>query len=104
MFVGSEGAGKTTFCSMLSGNLRPSSGKIKIFGQEMNSSTVAECQKKILFCSQFCPYFRSMTVQEQIRFFLRLERTNGSMVDSVLSKLGLSGVVLKAMFEKNFQS
>jgi len=69
--LGPNGAGKTTIIHMLLGLTTPSSGKIKIFGLELEKN-----RKKIIqdvnFSSSYVSMPHSLTVKESLRVFARL--------------------------------
>jgi ABC-2 type transport system ATP-binding protein len=69
--LGPNGAGKTTIIHMLLGLTTPSSGKIKIFGLELEKN-----RKKIIqdvnFSSSYVSMPLSLTVRESLRVFARL--------------------------------
>lgn len=72
-FLGPNGAGKTTTIMMLLGLLRPTSGKVKLFGQDLDADYF-EIKRRIGVVSEFQYYYEEMTANEYLRFFCELYR------------------------------
>jgi ABC-2 type transport system ATP-binding protein len=69
--LGGNGAGKTTTLSMLLGLLEPTSGSIRLFGQNFvrNRHSVLH---RMNFCSPYVDLPQRLTVRENLRVFARL--------------------------------
>jgi len=65
--LGSNGSGKTTTFNMLSGLLRPSSGRVKILGKNIKESK--EFRTDIGFVTQQDSFYETLTVKENLEFF-----------------------------------
>jgi len=50
--VGQNGSGKTTLVKHFNGLLKPTSGKVIVFGRDTKKATVAELSKKVGYCFQ----------------------------------------------------
>jgi ABC-2 type transport system ATP-binding protein len=89
--LGPNGAGKTTMISMLAGLSRPSSGRVKVLGSDVQTD-FAQARRKLGVVPQelvFDPFFN-------VREALRIQsgyfgvKNNDAWVDELLESLGLS--------------
>ncbi len=67
--LGASGAGKTTVLNLLSGSLRPSSGRILLDGSDV--SNLPSAQRNVTQVFQFPVLYPAMTVRENLQFPLR---------------------------------
>uniref|UniRef100_A0A8C0WAD8 ABC transporter domain-containing protein n=1 Tax=Castor canadensis TaxID=51338 RepID=A0A8C0WAD8_CASCN len=72
VFLGHNGAGKTTICSMLTGLIVPSSGKALISGYEISKDMV-QIRKSMGWCPQHDILFDNFTVAEHLFFYAQLK-------------------------------
>jgi ABC-type multidrug transport system ATPase subunit len=70
-FLGPNGAGKTTTIMMLLGLEKPTAGKIRLFGQELNSDPLT-IKRKIGVVLEHQYLYEEMTAMEYLRFFAKL--------------------------------
>ncbi|HOK09527.1 MAG TPA: ABC transporter ATP-binding protein [Candidatus Hydrogenedens sp.] len=97
VILGGSGCGKSTLLRTLVGLLRPSFGKIYMFGKDvtaLNTQQQIELRKRIGMCFQNSALFNSMTVGENVALPLK-EHTN--LADSTIEimtqiKLDLVGL------------
>ncbi|KAL2633831.1 hypothetical protein R1flu_005310 [Riccia fluitans] len=91
-FLGVNGAGKTTTLSILSGDIKPTSGDAMIKGHSVVKDLPA-VQKYIGYCPQFDPLLDLMTGREHLVMYARLkgvpEREVKSTVNEILEAAGL---------------
>ncbi len=91
--LGANGAGKTTLIKMLTGLIKPSSGRAVVNGLDVNTQSEA-IKKQIGYMSQKFSLYEDLTVRENIELFggiYRLGRTQiRQRTDTILSKLALT--------------
>ncbi|MDR2105284.1 MAG: ABC transporter ATP-binding protein [Deferribacteraceae bacterium] len=64
--MGASGAGKTTLLRLIDGLIKPSRGKISIFGRALESYKKRELAKIISYVPQFAPFEVRLTVEEYL--------------------------------------
>jgi ABC-2 type transport system ATP-binding protein len=88
--IGPNGAGKTTTIRMIVNITVPDSGRIELFGQQMNTAL----QDRIGYLPEERGLYKRMKVGEQLRFFAELKDLRGKeaeeRIDSWLEKLQLT--------------
>jgi ABC-type multidrug transport system ATPase subunit len=84
--LGPNGAGKTTFINLILGNLKPTSGEIRIDGKDFNEN-MQELRKKIGYCAQETILFDELTVMQHIKLFEGIKEVKSSKADEILDKL-----------------
>ena len=88
--IGPNGAGKTTTIRMIVNITAPDSGRIELFGQQMNTAL----QDRIGYLPEERGLYKKMRVGERLRFFAELKDLRGAeadeRIDAWLKKLELS--------------
>jgi ABC-2 type transport system ATP-binding protein len=88
--IGPNGAGKTTTIRMIVNITVPDSGRIELFGKQMNTAM----QDRIGYLPEERGLYKRMKVGEQLRFFAELKGLRGqeaeARIDSWLGKLQLT--------------
>jgi ABC-2 type transport system ATP-binding protein len=91
--LGPNGAGKTTIMRMLTDNLAPSAGVIKICGIDLLDRP-REAKTRIGYLPETPPLYRELTVSEYLRLAARLHRVKkqkiNAALDEVMQRCGLS--------------
>ena len=75
-FLGPNGAGKSTTISMAATQLRPTSGIIKLFGNDISIYTKL-ARKRIGICPQELVFYENLTVMENLIFFGKMHNRLG---------------------------
>jgi Cu-processing system ATP-binding protein len=84
--VGRNGAGKTSLIKMLLGLSRPTSGVVKVFGQDPSR---ARMQGRIGFLPENVSFSPSLTGRELLAFYARLKGVRFSACRTLLERVGL---------------
>lgn len=72
-FLGSNGAGKSTFINMLTGIIQPSSGSYKILNHDQKA--LDKVKKNIGVLPEYSSFFGDLTPLQHLKFFCRLLHT-----------------------------
>jgi branched-chain amino acid transport system ATP-binding protein len=84
--IGPNGAGKTTFFNVLSGNLRPDSGKVMFKGQDITALPPHEiCRRGLSRTYQKTSIFHDLTVFENVRLGAQIGYGRRSWLRGALS-------------------
>ena len=87
-FLGPNGAGKTTTIKILTGQLRPTSGKAWVMGCDVvEERHQLKPQIGVVFETQ--NIYERLSARDNLAFFARLYGINSGRVDEVLSQVGL---------------
>jgi ABC-type multidrug transport system ATPase subunit len=101
-FLGPNGAGKTSTIMMLLGILRPTSGSIRLFGEQYHPGRL-DLRRRIGVVPEKQPLgmWSWMTAEEYLVMFAELFQVPdpGQRIGELLEKVGLSGVRRKRMAE-----
>ncbi len=80
--IGPNGAGKTTTIRMIVNITMPDSGRIELFGREMNASL----QDRIGYLPEERGLYKKMRVGEQLRFFGRMKNMTARAADEAATR------------------
>ncbi|KAI8434593.1 hypothetical protein MSG28_003131 [Choristoneura fumiferana] len=101
VLLGHNGAGKSTTISMLTGNVKVSSGSVWLAGYDVAQQTAA-ARAHLGFCPQHNVLFNELTVREHLEFFSRLKGLRGQElkddIDLLIAKLELEEKVYNLMY------
>ncbi len=106
--LGPNGAGKTTSMNILSGNITPSTGSIRLNGVDLLESP-RQAKAGLGYLPEQPPLYRNMTVAEYLRFCAKLHHIPRSAIPNavaeVMEKCGLKdmGKRLIANLSKGYQ-
>ena len=88
-FLGLNGAGKTTTIRMMLGMIKPSQGKVYLFGKEVNKSPL-EIWNRVGHMVEIPYSYPELTVNENLEIFKRIRGIgNPGLKDDIISKLHL---------------
>ena len=82
--LGPSGSGKTTFLRMVVGALRPSEGRLWVFGTAMPSRRVAQ---RIGYMPQAPALYPDLTLRENLRFFGAVYRVPRRQLEQRIEEL-----------------
>ena len=88
-FLGPNGAGKTTTIKMLTGQLRPKAGTVRILGRDAGRDDPVT-QAQIGVCFEEKNLYDAMSAEENLRFFAALYDADGVDTDALLERVGLA--------------
>ncbi|MBN1375031.1 MAG: ABC transporter ATP-binding protein [Dehalococcoidia bacterium] len=89
-FLGPNGAGKTTTVNMLTGLMKPKSGRALLLGLDM-AKNMDKLQGQMGVCFEVTNLYEQMSGLENLRFFARLFGINGFDAYALLKRVGLEG-------------
>jgi ABC-2 type transport system ATP-binding protein len=93
--LGPNGAGKTTTMQMLTGNLAPSAGTVRICGIDLQDDPVA-AKARVGYLPEVPPLYRELTVNEYLTLAAKLHRVprakRAEAVGAARQRCGLSDV------------
>jgi drug efflux transport system ATP-binding protein len=84
--VGPDGAGKTTTLRMICGLLDPTSGSLKVEGDEVTAN-IDKVKDKIGYMAQRFGLYQDLTVEENMIFYADLFGVTGEDRDSLMKRL-----------------
>jgi len=85
-FLGPNGAGKSTTMRMLTGNLAPGSGNVRICGIDLQDNPL-EAKRHIGYLPEIPPLYKELTVDEYLCFAARLHGFTGSALQIALDEV-----------------
>lgn len=85
--LGPNGAGKTTLIKILTGQLRPSSGEVSIFGISFRNFLKSPVRFKISYVPQENIIWEDLTVEENILFMASMYRISRNEAKEILMHL-----------------
>lgn len=99
--IGKSGSGKSTILQMINGLVRPSSGKVYLFGEELDYNNIILTRLKIGYSVQGTGLFPHMTVYENIALLAKVNGKNLSELDDRIDEL-MGFVNLGPEFKEKF--
>ena len=87
--VGHNGAGKTTLMKLMLGLIRPSTGTIRVLGDDPAAGEFA-ARRRLGYLPENVAFNGALTGRETLAFYARLKREPASSVGHLLERVGLS--------------
>ncbi|RMG22931.1 MAG: ABC transporter ATP-binding protein [Armatimonadetes bacterium] len=89
--LGENGAGKSTLIKLITGQLKPTTGAVRVFGENPFANT--EVFRRLGYCPETDSFYESMTCEEFLRLMVRMAGIPKSEVASIternLSRVGM---------------
>ncbi|BEG75175.1 ABC transporter ATP-binding protein [Achromobacter xylosoxidans] len=89
--AGHNGAGKSTLIKLVLGLIRPTHGRVTLFGQDAHSRAAARLRDRIGYLPETVALHPSLTGVETLAFYARLKRRSLSGNPALLEKVGIAG-------------
>ncbi|MGE8627770.1 ABC transporter ATP-binding protein [Achromobacter denitrificans] len=89
--AGHNGAGKSTLIKLILGLIRPTRGRVALFGHDAHSPAAARMRNRIGYLPETVALHPSMTGEETLAFYARLKRQPLSGNPALLEKVGIAG-------------
>ena len=90
--LGMNGAGKTTLIRLITGQLRPTTGDLKVFGEEPFAN--ANVYRRLGYCPEIDNFYEHYTGREFVKFLARLDGLDAAKAktrtEEVLEMVGMS--------------
>jgi ABC-2 type transport system ATP-binding protein len=83
-FLGPNGAGKSTTMQMLTGNLAPTHGHIKIAGMDLMDKPI-EAKAKIGYLPDTPPLYKELSVDEYLKYCAQLNQVAKTKINTALA-------------------
>ena len=91
--VGESGCGKTTLLQLVNGVLRPTEGRVEVFGEDVPQDGIENFRRRIGYAVQGAGLFPHMTVRQNVTLLARLEGWESVAIearfDELLEEMGL---------------
>lgn len=87
--VGHNGAGKTTLLKLMLGLIRPSSGNIRVLGEDPAAGEFA-ARRRLGYLPENVSFNAALTGRETLAFYARLKREDSGALAPLLERVGLS--------------
>lgn len=91
--LGVNGAGKSTLMRLITGQLRPTTGDLKVFGMEPFANP--EVYKRLGYCPEIDNFYEHWTGREFVRYLAQLSGISASdskkRTEEVIEKVGMAG-------------
>lgn len=90
--LGPNGAGKSTLMNMIAGYLAPTSGSIKVIGQDI-ADKQPDCKQNIGFLPEGSPLYPDMQVKSFLRYMAELRGVSANRLNEVIKLSKIDNVL-----------
>lgn len=87
VIIGKTGAGKSTLLKMVNGLVKPSAGKVFVYGSEIDYNNLPELRLKIGYSVQGTGLFPHMTAYENISLLGKINHWDKNKIDARVNEL-----------------
>lgn len=87
---GHNGAGKTTTIKLILGLIKPSSGQVRVFGEDPAGDNAYQLRRQLGFLQENVSFYEQMTGLEVLSYFAKLKGCAQQQCVSLLDQVGLS--------------
>ena len=87
--LGHNGAGKSTAMKLILGILAPTSGRVRVFGEDPRGPDSGRLRLQLGYLPENVSFYGNLTGREVLRYFARLKRVAPSEVNQLLTRVGL---------------
>lgn len=87
--VGHNGAGKTTLIKLMLGLIRPTTGTVKVLGEDPSSGDFA-VRRRLGYLPESVSFHMALTGRETLSFYARLKRVDEAEIPGLFERVGLA--------------
>ncbi|TDT40173.1 Cu-processing system ATP-binding protein [Halospina denitrificans] len=87
--LGHNGAGKSTAMKLILGILSPSSGQVRVFGEDPRGPDSGRLRFQLGYLPENVSFYDNLSGREVLAYFARLKRVSPGEVDRLLTRVGL---------------
>lgn len=88
-FLGPSGSGKTTMINILTGQVRPDSGRTSLLGKDSQALKPLDLEK-IGLVTDTSGYYEKLSLYKNLLFFAKMYQVTNQQVDTILEQVGLA--------------
>ncbi|WP_331377023.1 ABC transporter ATP-binding protein [Sinorhizobium chiapasense] len=87
--VGHNGAGKTTLIKLMLGLIRPTTGAVRVLGEDPATGDVA-VRQRLGYLPESVSFNMALSGRETLRFYARLKRVDATAAEQLFQRVGLA--------------
>lgn len=91
--LGHNGAGKSTLIKLILGLIRPTAGRLEVFGQSPNGPGARQLRSRIGYLPENVAFYGNLSGREVIHYLARLKRVPATTAIELLEKTGLTDAI-----------